>query len=158
MSRRGWLIAILLGIIALFFALQPSQPPETKESREAKTCADTMNAYYISEKFVINRLKAPKTAESSGYREAKVTYLGSCRHRVSVYVDSQNGLGAMIRSTYVATVKAHPAVPGRSICSMKVPCAGDRRRVGGIWGGSGAIAERVSDELSGRDELRGVLV
>jgi hypothetical protein len=31
--------------------------------------------------------------------------------------------------------KAHPAVPGWSICSMKVPCAGDQRRAGGTWGG-----------------------
>ncbi len=32
--------------------------------------------------------------------------------------------------------KAHPAVPGWSICSMKAPCAGDRRREReGIWGG-----------------------
>src|SRR5439155_13965797 len=27
--------------------------------------------------------------------------------------------------------KAHPAVPGRSICSMRVACAGDQRRAGG---------------------------
>src|SRR6266436_4198775 len=27
--------------------------------------------------------------------------------------------------------KAHPAVPGWSICSMRVPCAGDQRRAGG---------------------------
>src|SRR6266481_8277339 len=53
--------------------------------------------------------------------------------------------------------EAHPAVPGWSICSMRVPCAGDQRRAGGDMGDYGAIAERVSDELSGRDELRGVL-
>jgi pimeloyl-ACP methyl ester carboxylesterase len=29
------------------------------------------------------------------------------------------------------TVEAHPAVPGWSICSMRVPCAGDQRRTGG---------------------------
>jgi hypothetical protein len=27
--------------------------------------------------------------------------------------------------------EAHPAVPGWSICSMRVPCAGDQRRTGG---------------------------
>ena len=27
--------------------------------------------------------------------------------------------------------EAHPAVPGWSICSMGVPCAGDQRRAGG---------------------------
>src|SRR3981189_1483742 len=32
------------------------------------------------------------------------------------------------------TSKAHPAVPGRSICSMGVPCAGDQRRAGGDIG------------------------
>ena len=31
----------------------------------------------------------------------------------------------------MARAKAHPAVPGRSICSMRVPCAGDQRRAGG---------------------------
>ena len=31
--------------------------------------------------------------------------------------------------------KAHPAVPGWSICSMRVPCAGDQRRAEGTWDG-----------------------
>jgi len=30
--------------------------------------------------------------------------------------------------------KAHPAVPGRSICSMREPCAGEQRRAGGDIG------------------------
>src|SRR5437660_4984367 len=38
------------------------------------------------------------------------------------------------RSTEDALAKAHPAVPGRSICSMRVPCAGDQRRAGGDIG------------------------
>src|SRR5207248_1268480 len=38
-----------------------------------------------------------------------------------------------IARTHVMT-KAHPAVPGRSICSMRVPCAGDQRRAGGDIG------------------------
>lgn len=39
------------------------------------------------------------------------------------------------RVTQEAGSKAHPAVPGRSICSMRVPCAGDQRRAGGTLGG-----------------------
>ena len=35
----------------------------------------------------------------------------------------------------VAGGKAHPAVPGWSICSMRVPCAGDQRRAEGTWDG-----------------------
>ena len=34
---------------------------------------------------------------------------------------------------------------------LRVPCAGDLRRARGGTDGEGAIAERVSDELSGRD-------
>ncbi len=37
--------------------------------------------------------------------------------------------------TFYADAEAHPAVPGRSICSMRVPCAGDQRRAGGTLGG-----------------------
>jgi hypothetical protein len=33
--------------------------------------------------------------------------------------------------------KAHPAVPGWSICSMRVPCAGDQRPAGGDMGWRG---------------------
>jgi hypothetical protein len=33
-----------------------------------------------------------------------------------------------------SAVEAHPAVPGRSICSMRVPYAGDQRRAGGDIG------------------------
>jgi hypothetical protein len=75
------------------------------------------------------------------------------RHRDMIY---QTGI--IMRRLHALAV-AHPAVPGWSICSMRVPCAGDLRRArGGALGGSGAIAERVSDELSGRHELCGVLV
>src|SRR5438128_9777138 len=34
-------------------------------------------------------------------------------------------------SKVITNNEAHPAVPGWSICSMRVPCAGDRRRAGG---------------------------
>jgi len=34
----------------------------------------------------------------------------------------------------VARRKAHPVVPGWSICSMRVPCAGDLRRARGGTG------------------------
>jgi hypothetical protein len=36
---------------------------------------------------------------------------------------------------FVSAPEAHPAVPGWSICSMRVPCAGDQRRAEGTWDG-----------------------
>jgi hypothetical protein len=41
--------------------------------------------------------------------------------------------------------KAHPAVPGWSICSMKVHAPAISVGREEIWGGWGSIAERVSD-------------
>ena len=38
------------------------------------------------------------------------------------------------RVLYIDTDVAHPAVPGWSICSMRVPCAGDLRRARGGTG------------------------
>jgi hypothetical protein len=37
--------------------------------------------------------------------------------------------------SYNVRKEAHPAVPGWSICSMRVPCAGDQRRAEGTWDG-----------------------
>jgi type I restriction enzyme S subunit len=40
-------------------------------------------------------------------------------------------------SNLIATTKAHPVVPGWSICSIRVPCAGDLRRARGGTGWRG---------------------
>ena len=40
----------------------------------------------------------------------------------------------LLEKDEVKEKKAHPAVPGRSIYSMRVPCAGDQRRAGGDIG------------------------
>src|SRR5213596_1189145 len=55
-------------------------------------------------------------------------------------------------------MKAHPAVPGGSICIIGCRALAICAEREGALDGEGAIAERVSDELSGRDELCGVLV
>jgi len=46
---------------------------------------------------------------------------------IVVVGDDDDGTGGTID-------EAHPAVPGWSICSMRVPCAGDQRRAGGDIG------------------------
>jgi ATP-dependent Lon protease len=40
-----------------------------------------------------------------------------------------------LANNYIRPDEAHPAVPGWSICSMRVPCAGDQRRAEGTWDG-----------------------
>jgi hypothetical protein len=41
----------------------------------------------------------------------------------------------LVRALGNGLLVAHPAVPGWSICSIRVACAGDRRRAEGKWGG-----------------------
>src|SRR5260370_30289764 len=51
--------------------------------------------------------------------------------RVTIETDEHE----IIYLSYNGRMKAHPAVPGWSICSMRVPCAGDQRRAEGTWDG-----------------------
>src|SRR5260370_23546046 len=82
----------------------------------------------------------------------------SAKYAAAETAASNPRIAKVIPDSAAPPAKAHPAVPGWSICSMRVPCAGDQRRAEGTWDGYGAIAERVSDELSGRKEVRGGLV
>ncbi len=79
----------------------------SKEQRAQKDCEDGTSAYLISKDFVIDRLKAPKTAEFPGSRDpgVKTKYLGECTHEVWAYVDAQNAYGALVRTQYYAKVK-----------------------------------------------------
>lgn len=62
-----------------------------------------IDAALICEQFVENQLKAPSTAKFQNSYDAKVS-VSNGEYTVTSYVDSQNGFGAMIRTTYVCTV------------------------------------------------------
>lgn len=73
-----------------------------QQQKEQKRCQDSSMAYVMSQKFIKQRLKAPTTAKFpwSGDPAVKIQYVGDCKHKIQAYVDSQNGFGAMIRTTY----------------------------------------------------------
>lgn len=64
-----------------------------------------MTAYFASQEFVKDKLKAPSTAKFPWYSEVVVTDLGGGRFRVSAYVDAQNSFGAQIRTRYTCVLK-----------------------------------------------------
>jgi|GEM_PF-1122580 len=74
-----------------------------------KKCRDGGTAVFMSQEFVKKRLKSPSTADfPNPYSKdvnLKTEYAGDCAHRVWGYVDSQNGFGAMIRTTYSVEIK-----------------------------------------------------
>lgn len=74
-------------------------------------CADTPlnrdRALFATESAVKERLRAPASARfptNHVGQGAGVILLGECRFHVRSWVDSQNGFGAMLRSTYTAEV------------------------------------------------------
>lgn len=67
------------------------------------------NAYYISQQFVENYLKAPSTAEFPSWYDQEHSVVqkpGSfTQYTINSYVDAQNTFGAMIREYYVCEVE-----------------------------------------------------
>lgn len=102
-SAIGCLIFIVIG--GILFVSCSSDESETPEQKAERMCKDEISARVMAQSFIKDRLKAPSTAEFSGYGETKTLYLGDCTHQVIGYVDSQNSFGAQIRTHYSATVK-----------------------------------------------------
>lgn len=102
------LIAVLIAITVIYQILLGSAPsaPQKPRAAEAKVsyCENGRRATIVAHRLVTRRLKSPKTAEFPSYDEAITRHMGNCVHRVISYVDSQNGFGAMIRTTFAATI------------------------------------------------------
>ena len=64
-----------------------------------------LDAYAMSQVFVQRSLKAPATAKFARMSEADIVDLGGGQWRVTAWVDSENGFGALVRNTFVAHVR-----------------------------------------------------
>lgn len=67
--------------------------------------ADQVGAYRSCERAVEASLKAPATADFSGYSGSTITADGEV-YSVSGYVDSENSFGANVRSTWDCQVRS----------------------------------------------------
>lgn len=75
---------------------------EKEQERQRSIAGD---ARYTAKEFVKRRLRAPSTASFSGLTETSVTKTKDGDYFVMGWVDSQNGFGAMIRSTWIVQMK-----------------------------------------------------
>ena len=78
-----------------------SEPAAPAISRAERMCSDQGQgtAWVMAGNFVKQRLRSPSTAKFP-YKPDAYSYAGDCRHSIIGSVDSQNGFGAMLRSTF----------------------------------------------------------
>jgi hypothetical protein len=64
-----------------------------------------MMAYIQAEKWVKDRLVSPSTAKFPSIKTEHVTRYAGNKYRINSYVDSQNKMGATIRTRWMAEVE-----------------------------------------------------
>lgn len=92
-----WLFLVGAVAIVLLIGIIGNQP--TQET------SPSYNAWYACEQFILRSLKAPKTAEFESYSASNVRQVDDDEWVVSIYVDAQNGFGALIRSDFSCQVR-----------------------------------------------------
>ena len=80
-------------------------------SQDTPRAATKIEAFSVCKQFVTKTLKAPASAKFPASSEAAINLMSGNEFEVRSYVDSQNGFGAMIRGTFICTVK--PTDDGR---------------------------------------------
>lgn len=103
---------IILGIIFFFVILivvGSNSEPEIKNNQDQIQKVDQKEnleseAYTLTQIFVTRLLKSPSTADFP-WLDRTVTEMEENKFKVTSYVDSQNGFGAMIRTNYSIILK-----------------------------------------------------
>jgi hypothetical protein len=86
--KKSRIIIVLILIVVMIFFTSCGSDPET----DAKICA---------EKAVLDRLRAPSTAEFPNYDEFRVKSLGDDRYQISGHVEAQNAFGGTVRTGWI---------------------------------------------------------
>ncbi len=103
------LLLVVLGCAVLWFmgAFRSNSSGGGSAASAVDRGADNISAFVMCKQFVTDRLKAPSTAvfPSSVDDGVTITRLDTAQFKVIAYVDSQNGFGAMIRTSYTCAVR-----------------------------------------------------
>ena len=106
-----WIAAAALGVLLLVgyqACSGRSSPPAQSSSRSPSGTSNTHGAWAYMQQFVIERLKAPSSADFPFGGHRSVSPLGDGRYLVKSYVDSQNSFGAQIRTNFEGVVRQTP--------------------------------------------------
>lgn len=97
-----WIVVALFAL--LFIGVIANSDPKPAPTITRSWAPDNFDAYTMAKKFITDRLKAPSTAEFASIHQSTVSQSGNNEWKVSSYVDSQNGFGAMIRTKFTISM------------------------------------------------------
>ncbi len=95
-QTAGAVVGLIVAVVILFWIFSPSSPTPAPDYCKGGGKAA---ARVMAQQFVKERLRSPASAVFSNDH---ATYRFGCSYQVSGAVDSQNGFGALIRSSYTA--------------------------------------------------------
>ena len=103
LGTKIWLLTFIFFLALIFGMLSASGG----KGPQREKIEDEQDAHYYGTVFIRRQLKAPKTAEFGSYRDCTtiLTDPGKRWWTSTCYVDSQNGFGALLRSSYWITLR-----------------------------------------------------
>jgi hypothetical protein len=101
----GFVLLIILFIFIVGLIVSDATDDNSSSNPATQLEQDLSSyAFVISQNFITSTLKAPSTADFP-FLDFTAENLGNNRYKVTSYVDSQNGFGAMIRSNWQTVLK-----------------------------------------------------
>ncbi|MEW6314751.1 MAG: hypothetical protein AB1513_12065 [Pseudomonadota bacterium] len=110
-SLAGWLVLLLFSVFVYQCSMSSVRNDErasavTPEQMEYQALQQRLSdAKWQCKEFAKQSLKAPATASFQNYNEFSARPNGPGEYVVSGYVDSQNDLGAMLRTNFTCDLK-----------------------------------------------------
>ena len=102
MKKKNKIILGIVGFCVFFIVIGALIGSDATPSTDSKL----MDACYMSQGFVEDRLRSPSSADFENCYDAVLSYLpDEDIYTVFTYVDSQNGFGAMLRTYYYTELK-----------------------------------------------------
>lgn len=105
----GSVIAVIVAWAGFFvYTLVEAAPPVYELRYRLEYEARVADACLVARQFVVEQVKSPSTAVFSPCHHPDSAVLGRLDHPkwvVKGWVDAQNGFGAVVRSTYVLTMR-----------------------------------------------------
>jgi hypothetical protein len=105
-KQRYILTPLFLLGFGIYFGFFWNAPVQREDPNAWKTKDNTTMAYVMMQNFVKDRLKSPGSAKFEWITEPACTIeKNGVEYRISSWVDSQNTLGAMIRTRFFGIVR-----------------------------------------------------